>query len=134
MQRNATNEPRGVEWGEWGWLPIKQPCQFTGPGMVVQGRYVNLWLISLKTNPNPNFPKSFPINYSICLAILIIDKSHNVCTPNFFNTIIPQYDYSPHGPFSDFLPYVLSHKYFNICTLYHISSHIITQDYFSIQN
>ena len=47
MQGNATNEPGGVEWGERGWVPLEQPCQFTGPGMVVQGRYVNLWFISL---------------------------------------------------------------------------------------
>ena len=44
MQGNATNEPGEVEWGEGGWLPLEQPCQFTGPGMVLQGRYVNLWL------------------------------------------------------------------------------------------
>ena len=49
MQGNATNEPGGVEWGEGGWVPLEQPCQFTGPGMVVQGEICELVVYFLKT-------------------------------------------------------------------------------------
>ena len=48
MRGNATNEPGWVEWGEVGWVPLEQSCQFTGRGMVVQGRYANEWFIFLK--------------------------------------------------------------------------------------
>ena len=52
----------GLNWGEGGWVPLEQPCQFSGSRMVVEGRYVNLLFI---------FPKSFPIHYPMALRIFV---------------------------------------------------------------
>ena len=57
---------------EGGWVPFEQPFQFSGPGMVVQGRYVNLWFI---------FPKSFPIHYTMSLPVFVSYHNRNLSTP-----------------------------------------------------
>ena len=61
----------GLNWGEGGWVPLEQPCQFSGSGMVVEGRYVNLWFIS---------PKSFPIDYPMSLRIFVSYHNRNLST------------------------------------------------------
>ena len=34
MKGNVTNESRGVEWGEGDWVPLEQPYEFTGLGLM----------------------------------------------------------------------------------------------------
>ena len=57
---------------EGGWVPFEQPFQFSGLGMVVQGRYVNLWFI---------FLKSFPIHYAMSLPVFVSYHNRNLSTP-----------------------------------------------------